>query len=106
MDRELAEQRFIADVYEDGPSRELVRKLRTWVERIGGRMFTAKEPIVDQMNEQRNHAMRQANEYRVRIEQAKKLKENDIEPGLSDAEVADLRQKPRICTTRPTSICR
>ncbi|MFW6059830.1 MAG: FtsX-like permease family protein [Phycisphaeraceae bacterium] len=89
LDRNLAKQRFIAEVYGSGPGIERIRQLRTWIEQIGQRQFTVKDPIVEVMELKRNTALRRANHLEAQIEQARQAKADGRVPALTDAEIAD-----------------
>lgn len=93
IDRRLARHRFIERVYRQGPDLELLRRLVTWIEPVGGRMFTVKDPIVEALNNRRNRAMREAHHHEVRIERSAGLEAEGLEPELDADERAALAER-------------
>ncbi|HHN46080.1 MAG TPA: hypothetical protein ENN09_01445, partial [Planctomycetes bacterium] len=72
LERELALQKFTADAYARTVDQEYIVRLRGWMEFIGGRNFTVKEPVQEHLTHMRNVAREERTRLQFRLEEDRK----------------------------------
>lgn len=94
LELQLARARLIVEVHENGPSHDLIEKMRDWTPVVAGRNVEIKDPIKDRLTQLRNEQRAEYNRLTFKIIEDGKLPESERTLSVEQVEqIKELRHQ-------------